>query len=80
MIPIVSRFSSKLALAGVEAGVWRLLAARSLRGFCDGFIAVLLPGYLLALGMSTLKAECKLWSKPMQTVSHFTRIPPTVWT
>ncbi|MFK8332571.1 MFS transporter [Pseudomonas sp. BJa5] len=43
-----------LAPAGVEAGVWRLLAARSLRGFCDGYIAVLLPAYLLALGMSTL--------------------------
>ncbi|WP_085728534.1 MFS transporter [Pseudomonas sp. R37(2017)] len=54
MIPIITRFSSRLALTGVERGVWRLLAARSLRGFCDGFVAVLLPAYLLALGMSTL--------------------------
>ena len=54
MIPAITRFSSKFALAGVAPGVWRLLAARSLRGFCDGFIAVLLPAYLLALGMSTL--------------------------
>ncbi|SAK70969.1 Major Facilitator Superfamily protein [Caballeronia catudaia] len=54
MIPAIIRFSSRFALAGVAPGVWRLLAARSLRGFCDGFIAVLLPAYLLALGMSTL--------------------------
>lgn len=27
-----------------------LLAGRALRGFCDGFVAVLLPAYLLALG------------------------------
>jgi len=36
--------------SGVEASVILLLAGRSLRGFCDGFIAVLLPAYLLALG------------------------------
>jgi MFS family permease len=28
-----------------------LLAGRSLRAFCDGFVAILLPAYLLALGM-----------------------------
>ncbi|SAL88619.1 Major Facilitator Superfamily protein [Caballeronia arvi] len=54
MIPAITRFSSRFELPGVTPGVWRLLAARSLRGFCDGFIAVLLPAYLLALGMSTL--------------------------
>ncbi|MFV3307739.1 MFS transporter [Pseudomonas sp. NY15181] len=54
MIPLITRLCSRLALAGVETGVWRLLLARSLRGFCDGFVAVLLPAYLLALGMSTL--------------------------
>lgn len=31
-----------------------LLAARSLRGFADGFVAVLLPAYLLALGHGQL--------------------------
>ncbi len=31
-----------------------LLAARALRGFADGFIAVLLPAYLLALGLGPL--------------------------
>lgn len=54
MIPLISRTVSKLVPAGVESGVWRLLLARSLRGFCDGFVAVLLPAYLLALGLSTL--------------------------
>jgi MFS family permease len=33
----------------------RVLAARSLRGFADGFIAVLLPAYLLALGLGQLE-------------------------
>jgi MFS family permease len=32
-----------------------LLTARSLRAFADGFIAVLLPVYLLALGLDTLQ-------------------------
>jgi MFS family permease len=32
-----------------------LLAARALRGFADGFVAVLLPAYLLALGYGELE-------------------------
>ncbi len=32
-----------------------LLAARSLRAFADGYVAVLLPAYLLALGFGTLE-------------------------
>ncbi|MGH8691293.1 MAG: MFS transporter [Burkholderiales bacterium] len=32
-----------------------LLAARSLRAFADGYVAVLLPAYLLALGLGTLE-------------------------
>jgi len=32
-----------------------LLAARSLRAFADGYVAVLLPAYLLALGYGTLQ-------------------------
>lgn len=31
---------------GVHAGALPLLVGRALRGFCDGFIAVLLPAYL----------------------------------
>ena len=32
-----------------------LLTARSLRAFADGYVAVLLPVYLLALGFGTLE-------------------------
>ncbi|MEI5995808.1 MFS transporter [Paraburkholderia bengalensis] len=39
---------------GVEQSALILLVARGLRGVCDGFIAVLLPGYLLALGFGQL--------------------------
>jgi len=35
--------------------VRRLLLARALRGFADGFVAVLLPAYLLALGLGQLE-------------------------
>jgi MFS family permease len=35
---------------GVDASAGRLLVARALRGFADGYVAVLLPAYLLALG------------------------------
>ena len=40
----------------------RVLAARALRAFADGFIAVLLPAYLLALGLGQLevgRASCR---------------------
>lgn len=40
--------------AGVHAGALPLLVGRALRSFCDGFIAVLLPAYLLALGFAQL--------------------------
>lgn len=36
--------------AGVERSVFPLLLARALRAFVDGYVAVLLPAYLLALG------------------------------
>ncbi|WP_427307447.1 MFS transporter [Cupriavidus sp. H39] len=36
--------------AGVQASALPLLAGRALRGICDGYVAVLLPAYLLALG------------------------------
>ena len=35
----------------MEADVRRLLATRGLRGLADGVVSVLLPGYLLALGL-----------------------------
>jgi MFS family permease len=40
--------------AGADAGALPLLIGRGLRGFCDGFVAVLLPAYLLALGFGQL--------------------------
>ncbi|MDR6202150.1 MFS transporter [Paraburkholderia graminis] len=41
--------------AGVDSGTGRILAGRSLRGFCDGYVAVILPVYLLALGYGQLE-------------------------
>lgn len=40
--------------SGVDGAVWPLLAGRALRAFADGYVAVLLPAYLLALGYGTL--------------------------
>lgn len=40
---------------GTDAGIVRILTGRSLRGFCDGYVAVLLPVYLLALGYGQLE-------------------------
>lgn len=40
--------------SGIDASAMPLLAGRALRGFCDGFVAVLLPAYLLALGFDQL--------------------------
>ena len=40
--------------SGVEAGAGRVLLARALRGFGDGYVSVLLPAYLLALGLGEL--------------------------
>src|SRR2546430_8373117 len=37
------------------AMIRRVVAARALRAFADGFIAVLLPAYLLALGLGQLE-------------------------
>jgi MFS family permease len=40
---------------GADASAWRLLVARALRAFADGYMALLLPAYLLALGLGTLE-------------------------
>jgi MFS family permease len=40
--------------AGVAEEAFPLLAARALRAFADGYVAVLLPAYLLALGLDQL--------------------------
>ncbi|RQR32890.1 MULTISPECIES: MFS transporter [unclassified Burkholderia] len=51
-ISFAMRLSRRLLPAGVEHAAWIILASRGLRGFCDGFIAVLLPAYLLLLGFA----------------------------
>ncbi|NLP63265.1 MFS transporter [Paraburkholderia sacchari] len=48
------RFSRRLLPDGVGHAAWIILVSRSLRGFCDGFIAVLLPAYLLSLGFTQI--------------------------
>jgi MFS family permease len=49
------RTSSWWLPAGVEpAAIW-LLASRMLRGFADGYVAVLLPAYLGALGLGVVQ-------------------------
>lgn len=40
--------------AGVDRVVLPLLVGKALRAFTDGYVAILLPAYLLALGFSTL--------------------------
>ncbi|MEX3925086.1 MFS transporter [Paraburkholderia sp. BR10936] len=54
MTPARAALSILLPPAGVDRSAWLLLAARSLRGICDGFVAVLLPAYLLSLGFGKL--------------------------
>lgn len=48
------RLARLLLPPGVDAGALPLLVGRALRGFCDGYIAVLLPAYLLGLGFAQL--------------------------
>jgi MFS family permease len=49
------RMSSWWLPAGVEPAAGWLLASRMLRGFADGYVAVLLPAYLRALGMGVVE-------------------------
>lgn len=41
--------------AGADAAVWKVLAARGLRALADGTMAVLLPAYLLTLGLGVFE-------------------------
>jgi MFS family permease len=52
---IGSWFATLLLPRGVDPGALPLLAARALRAFADGYMAVLLPAYLLAVGLGTLE-------------------------
>lgn len=40
---------------GADAAAWPLLVARSLRAFADGTVALVLPAYLLAIGLGTFE-------------------------
>jgi MFS family permease len=40
---------------GADDGAMRLLVARGLRAFADGYMALLLPAYLLSIGLGTLE-------------------------
>jgi MFS family permease len=53
-VSLAGRMSRWLLPAGADRAARLLLASRGLRGFCDGFIAVLLPAYLLALGFARI--------------------------
>lgn len=53
-VSVSSQMFRWLLPAGVDSAARLLLISRGLRGFCDGFIAVLLPAYLLALGFGKL--------------------------
>src|SRR5262245_34252377 len=46
--------------AGLSPDVWRLLAARALRGFGDGFVSVYLAAYLTGLGLSPWRISALL--------------------
>jgi len=45
----------RLLPSGVDPGALPLLVARGLRAFADGYMAVLLPAYLLSIGLGTLE-------------------------
>lgn len=51
----MSALSDFLIPPGATADSRRLLATRALRGFADGAVSVLLPGYLTAIGFSSLQ-------------------------
>jgi MFS family permease len=53
-VSLAHRLSRWVLPAGVDSAARLLLISRGLRGLCDGFVAVLLPGYLLALGFGQL--------------------------
>ena len=45
----------RLLPKGTDHGIVPIFAARALRGFADGFVSVLLPVYLLALGLGGME-------------------------
>ncbi|OUC50210.1 hypothetical protein B7939_13155, partial [Eggerthia catenaformis] len=60
-----------MSLRGTHPATY-LLAARALRDFADGFVAILLPVYLIALGFSPLQvgviATASLFGSALLTI------------
>ncbi|MET3461603.1 MFS transporter [Variovorax atrisoli] len=54
-MPRPRRGLARLLPSGVDPGALPLLVARGLRAFADGYMAVLLPAYLLSIGLGTLE-------------------------
>ena len=50
-----SRLARLLLPRGADAAALPLLLARSMRAFADGYMALLLPAYLLAIGLGSLE-------------------------
>jgi MFS family permease len=50
-----SRLARLVLPAGADPAALPLLASRALRAFADGYMALLLPAYLLAIGLGTLE-------------------------
>ena len=54
-VPLQRRLARLLLPVGVGPEVMPLLVARALRAIGDGYMAVLLPAYLLSIGLGTLE-------------------------
>ncbi|HQY28035.1 MAG TPA: MFS transporter [Burkholderiaceae bacterium] len=63
--------------AGTDPAALPLLRARAMRAFADGFVAVLLPAYLLELGMGTL--EVGILSTATMLGSAFATLAVGTW-
>ncbi len=63
--------------SGVDPSALPLLIARGMRAFADGYMAVLLPAYLLGLGLSTL--EVGLVATATMLGSAFATIAVGAW-
>ncbi len=78
MLSSITRPVARLLLpSGVDPSALPLLLARGMRAFADGYMAVLLPAYLLGLGLSTL--EVGLVATATMLGSAFATIAVGTW-
>jgi len=54
---------------GSDLGIAPIFAARAMRGFADGFVAVLLPVYLLEMGLGGVEVGAIAWPTSARTGS-----------